>query len=63
MNINTDRIKSYYDTMRTHQIEKRKQQLSLEQRRVEYDLKQAEQKRININRELNLIGQNIDTYA
>jgi len=63
MNINTDRIKSYYDTMRTHQIEKRKQQLTLEQRRIDYDLKQAEQKRININRELNLIGQNIDTYA
>jgi hypothetical protein len=49
--------------MRTHQIEKRKQQLNLEQRRVEYDLKMAEQKRIMINRELNLIGQNIDTYA
>jgi hypothetical protein len=49
--------------MRTHQIEKRKQQLTLEQRRIDYDLKQAEQKRININRELNLIGQNIDTYA
>jgi hypothetical protein len=63
MNINTERIKSYYDTMRTHQIEKRKQQLNLEQRRVEYDLKMAEQQRIAINRELNFIGQNIDTYA
>jgi len=63
MNINTERIKSYYDTMRTHQIEKRKQQLNLEQRRVEYDLKMAEQRRIAINRELNFIGQNIDTYA
>ena len=63
MNINTERIKSYYDTMRTHQIEKRKQQLNMEQRRVEYDLKMAEQKRIMINRELNFIGQNIDTYA
>ena len=63
MNISAERIKSYYDTMRTHQIEKRKQQLNMEQRRVEYDLKMAEQKRIMINRELNLIGQNIDTYA
>jgi hypothetical protein len=49
--------------MRTHQIEKRKQQLNMEQRRIDYDLKMAEQKRITINRELNLIGQNIDTYA
>ena len=63
MNISTERIKSYYDTMRTHQIEKRKQQLNMEQRRIDYDLKMAEQKRITINRELNLIGQNIDTYA
>ena len=52
-----------YQKIEIKKLDKRREELKLEERRVKERLETNEQKRIEMNRQLNRPGQNIDRMA
>jgi ABC-type phosphate transport system auxiliary subunit len=52
-----------YQQMEVKKVDKRHEELRLEERRVQADAKVDEQARIEMNRRMNRAGQNIDRMA
>ena len=59
----TARINELYDKMQVKKLETRHEQLQIEERHIKEQLKDNEDKRIELNRRMNRPGQNIDKMA
>jgi len=59
----TDYNNEMYRQLSINNLDKRHEALRIEERRVREDLKDNEAKRIEINRQLNRPGQNVDRMA
>jgi hypothetical protein len=59
----TARINELYDKMQIKKLETRHEELQIEERRIKAQLKDNEDKRVEMNRRMNRPGQNIDKMA
>jgi hypothetical protein len=59
----TARINELYDKMQIKKLETRHEELQIEERHIKAQLKDNEDKRVEMNRRMNRPGQNIDKMA
>ena len=59
----TDRNNEMYRQLSINNLDKRHEALRIEEMRVKENLKYTEEKRIEMNRQMNRAGQNIDKLA
>ena len=59
----TDRNNEMYRQMSINNLDKRHEALRIEEMRVKENLKYIEEKRVEMNRQMNRAGQNIDKLA
>lgn len=58
-----ERVQQQVRQLEKHQIEKQHDALIMERRRLDDRLKQLEENRLKLNREMNRNGQNVDQLA
>jgi hypothetical protein len=58
-----EKVQQYIRQVERHQIEKQHDALITERRRLDERLKQIEENRLRLNREMNRNGQNVDQLA
>ena len=58
-----EKVQQYLRQVERHQIEKQHDALIVERRRLDERLKQIEENRLRLNREMNRNGQNVDQLA
>ena len=58
-----ERVQQQVRQLEKHQIEKQHDALIMERRRLDDRLKQLEENRLKLNREMNRNGQNVDKLA
>ena len=56
----TDRNNEMYRQLSINNLDKRHEALRIEEMRVKENLKYTEEKRVELNRQMNRVGQNID---
>lgn len=65
--MNVNKVSQYnseiYRTMSVKNLDKRHEEIRLEEQRVKERLKDNEEKRIEMNRQMNRAGQNVDRMA
>ena len=59
----TDRNNEMYRQLSINNLDKRHEALRIEEMRVKENLKYTEEKRVELNRQMNRVGQNIDKLA